>query len=344
MKKIILPGFLIIYMTLGSVAAFAQADKIDKKESREIIIRSNGDTDKKMKIEIDGDKVTVNGKPLSDYKEDDVTIIERDLIHEGSGDMLYFPKGKNRDFEFFNNDSKSFESKTFLGVITEKATNGVKINEVMKGSSAEKAGMKKGDVITKINDKNISNPKDLFDAVQSYKPNEEVKLYYSRDGKKSDMKVKLGERKESTRTFTFNDDNGFRNEDAYNFKKDRYNFKNDGYNFKMAPMPQIRDFPKSYFRYFNNNVKLGVKVEDAPDNAGAKIVNVEQGSAADKAGLKKDDIITEMNGEKVTNIDDVRSGLMDAEDKESYNLKAKRNNAEMNFEIKIPKPVNSADL
>ncbi|MEO8569868.1 MAG: PDZ domain-containing protein, partial [Ginsengibacter sp.] len=99
-----------------------------------------------------------------------------------------------------------------------------------------------------------------------------------------------------------------------------------------------------FFKYFRNSVKLGVKVEDAPDNTGARILSVEEGSAADKAGLKKDDIITELNGDKVTNVDEVRSQLMDAEDKENFNLKAKRNNTDMNFEIKIPKAVNSADL
>ncbi len=189
--------------------------KPQKKESREIIIRNNGDKDTKMKIEIDGDKVTVNGKPLSDYKDDDVTVIEREL--RGGPDMAFFPRGGNRNFEFFRNDSEDSGPKTFLGVITEKANDGVKVNEVMKASSAEKAGLKTGDVITKVNDKNISNPDDLLEAIQSYKPNEEVKVYYKRDGKKNDVKVKLGERKEMKRTFTFNGDNGFGNGQAIQF-------------------------------------------------------------------------------------------------------------------------------
>lgn len=328
MKKIILSGLITACIALSAIVVFAQKEKVEKKESREIIIRNNGDKDTKMKIEIDGDKVTVNGKPLSDYKNDDVTIIERDINQRGRDNLVYSLREPNENFEFFNNDLENSGPKTFMGVITEKTTDGVKINEVMKGSSAEKAGLQNGDVITKINDKNIRNPDDLLEAVQSYKPNEEVKVYYKRNGKINDVKVKLGERKESTRTFIYNDDNGFRN--------------GNGYNFKMPKMP---DFPNTYFKHWNNNnVKLGVKVEDSPGNEGAKILSVEEGSAADKAGLKKDDIITEMDGEKVTNVDEVRLQLMDTGDKESFNLKAKRNNNEMNFEIKIPKPVNSADL
>ena len=82
----------------------------------------------------------------------------------------------------------------------------------------------------------------------------------------------------------------------------------------------------------------------AANNNGAKILNVAEGSAADKAGLKKDDVITEINGEKVDGVYDLRAELMDAEDKETYTIKVKRNDILMNFDIKIPKSVNSADL
>ena len=80
----------------------------------------------------------------------------------------------------------------------------------------------------------------------------------------------------------------------------------------MPPMPKIQGFKNQNFSWnTNNRVKLGVKVEDTQDNSGAKILSVEEGSAADK---------------------------------EHFTLKAKRNNTEMNFDVKIPKPVNSADL
>ncbi|MEP6584573.1 MAG: PDZ domain-containing protein [Ginsengibacter sp.] len=335
MKKIILPGVLTICIAFGSAIVFAQKEKSPKKESREIIIRSDKDVDTKMKIEIDGEKVTVNGKPLSDYKDDDVTIIERDVNRKfglGGGDnMIFTPRGPNEDFEFFNDDLENSGPRTFMGVVTDKTPDGVKVTEVMKGSGAEKAGLQKGDVITKIDDKDISNPDDLLKVVRSYKPDKEVKVYYKRNDRKSDVKVKLGEKKESNRTFIFNDDNGFK--------------KGNGSNFKMPVMPRMPNLPNTYFKHWSNsNIKLGVKVEDLPEDAGAKIISVEEGSAADKAGLKKDDIITEMNGEKISNVEEVRSQLMGAEDKDSFNLKAKRNNSEMNFEIKISKAVNSADL
>ncbi len=327
MKRIIIPGFITACIILSSVPLFAQKEKIDKKISKEIIIRKNGDSDTKMKIEIDGDMVTVNGKPLSDYKDDDVTVIENDRMNRGSNNFLYAPGNDNMNFEIFKRDAQNGKPHAFLGVVTEKTTDGVKINEVKKESSAEKAGLKVGDIITKIDNKDINGPDELMEAVQSYKPKDELKVYYKRDGKKNDVKLKLGESKQSNRTFIFNDDKDSRNE--------------DGYNFNMPPMPKVPGFKNQYFNWnMNNKVKLGVKVEDTQDNSGAKILNVEEGSAADKAGLKKDDIITEMNGEKVNDVDDVRAGLIDGEDKESFTLKAKRNNMEMNFEVKISRPVN----
>ena len=52
MKKTILPGLITVFIALSSIIVFAQKEKIEKKESREIIIRNNGDKDTKMKIEI----------------------------------------------------------------------------------------------------------------------------------------------------------------------------------------------------------------------------------------------------------------------------------------------------
>jgi serine protease Do len=50
----------------------------------------------------------------------------------------------------------------FFGV-----TDGVLVRTVMKGSAAEKAGMKAGDVITKIEDSRISNPGDISRTLRS---------------------------------------------------------------------------------------------------------------------------------------------------------------------------------
>ena len=169
-----------------------------------------------------------------------------------------------------------------------------------------------------------------MDAVKSHKVGDEVKVYYLRDKKKKDIKVKLGETKGNKKTLiykNFNPGNG-----------------NNDFNFKMAPMPKMNN---NFFKFKYNNdskPKLGLKIEDTENDNGVKVINVEEGSAADKAGLKKDDIITSFSGEKVSNVEELMDQVNDSEDKESLNIKAMRNNSEMNFEVKIPKKLNSADL
>ena len=238
-------------------------------------------------------------------------------------------RDKEMNLELFQNDEENATPHAFLGVLTDKVDDGVKISEVVKGSAAEKAGLLKGDIITKLEDKKITSPDDLMDAVRSHKKGDEVKVYYTRDNKKKDVSVKLGETKGNNRTFIYKNVNP--------------EWRGNNFNFKMPPMPNMdRNFFK--FRYDNNKPKFGLKIQDTENNSGVKITDVEEGSPADKAGLKKDDIITSLNGEKVSNVDEVMDKVNDSEDTQTFNIKALRNNSEMSFEVKIPKKLNSANL
>jgi serine protease Do len=344
-KHILFTGILAATVLLSFNSQAQKSESIEKKsetkdgKTKEIIIRKNGDKETKTTIEIDGDNITVNGKPLADYHGDDVSIIKRD-IRDRSHNFLITPgNGNDMELNAFGNDwdndvdlgDDNGRTRPFLGVMTEKTSDGAKITSVVKGSAAEKAGLQKDDIITSLNDKKIASPEELMDVVKTYKPADNVKIDYLRNNKKKDLNVKLGEKKDRNRTF------------VYNYNKDLGN----GFNFKMPPMPPMPRMPKTFFKYKSwsgNTPKLGLKIEDVENDGGVKIVNVEEGSAAEKAGLKKDDVITEVNGEKVSNVDEVRDQVNDTEDKESVSLKAKRNNNEMKFEIKIPKQVNSADL
>ena len=65
----------------------------------------------------------------------------------------------------------------FLGVMSEKTEQGAKITDVTKESAAEKAGLKEGDVITKINNSAISGPDDLYKIVGQHKPDDKSYNY-----------------------------------------------------------------------------------------------------------------------------------------------------------------------
>ena len=95
---------------------------------------------------------------------------------------------------------------------------------------------------------------------------------------------------------------------------------------------------------FPRQQKLGLKIQDTEDGNGIKVLSTDKDSPAEKAGLQKDDIVTEIAGKAINNTDDAREQLHEVHDKSSYTIKAKRNGTEMSFDIKIPKKLKTADL
>lgn len=100
---------------------------------------------------------------------------------------------------------KQFSKKGgYLGVIVDnltdqlleyfKADYGVLVKQVAKNSPAEKAGIKAGDVIYKINDKKIKDAADLVRTVQYYDPGDKITVYFIRNGKKKSVTVILGKK------------------------------------------------------------------------------------------------------------------------------------------------------
>lgn len=67
------------------------------------------------------------------------------------------------------------------------------LSAVVSGSPADKAGIKEGDVILKINSDELGEGKSLNRYLSKYQPGDEVTLKIQRDGKEIDVKVKLGE-------------------------------------------------------------------------------------------------------------------------------------------------------
>lgn len=72
-----------------------------------------------------------------------------------------------------------------------KETTGVLIDKVSKNTGAEKAGLKKGDIINKLDDKNIITFADLTSYINTKRPNDDVKVGFLRDGKLMSTTVKL---------------------------------------------------------------------------------------------------------------------------------------------------------
>jgi putative serine protease PepD len=69
---------------------------------------------------------------------------------------------------------------------------GATIGEVTSGGAADKAGLKSGDVVTAIDGKAIASGDALVAAVRSHRPDDEVTINFTRNGKAQTVKSKLG--------------------------------------------------------------------------------------------------------------------------------------------------------
>jgi serine protease Do len=343
MNKVIftIMPWLFAAISYKAIGQETPAPPAPPKESREIIIRKKGDKDATVTVEFKDDKVLINGKPMVEFKDDAITINNRTFkfkdFENGFEDFGKHMEdfGRQMELKFKGNDVHGdFKmGGNFLGVVTEKADEGAKITEVVKGSAAEKADLKEGDIITKIEDKKVTGPGELAEIIGGFEPKKEVKIYYKRDKKEKTAKATLQERKESgTRTFTFTSPDGG---DMRALAVPR----------PLPGVPGNFDFNIDQFKMdFNRGPKLGLKIQDLQEGSGVKVLDVEEGSPAEKAGLKKDDVITAVGAEKVNNTDEAREQLHLNDSKNSYTIGAKRNNTDMQFEIKIPKKLKTADL
>lgn len=292
-----------------------------------IIIHKNGLAKEKVTVVIDGNNVTVNGKPVDDFKSDNIDIEKTEAPDITiAGNDFNFP-GMNGQMaprvRVFGNDmmKKIKSNSAFLGVMSDKTDNGAKITDVTKGSAAEKAGLKEGDIITKINDSAIAGPNDLYKAIGKYKPEDKVSITYLRNGKQATTQATLGK---SDQVHVYS-----------------WNAPGDNFNYNLN-----RDLNHNFsFTWNDDKPRLGVEVQDTEDGGGVKITNMDDDDApAAKAGLKEDDIITQVNGKSISSVDDLKESLKDVKKGDTLKITYKRNNQTQSADVKFPKDLKTMDL
>lgn len=80
-------------------------------------------------------------------------------------------------------------------------TQGFYVDSVVKGSGAEKAGVKKGDVITKIDDRTVNGFADINSVIVTKRPNDIVRVVVNRDGDLKTLPVKLSKNEINSYTY-----------------------------------------------------------------------------------------------------------------------------------------------
>ncbi len=173
--------------------------------------------------------------------------------------------------------------------ITEKS--GVLVSNVRQGSAAEKAGVKRGDIVTAINGEKIDDSNVLRNKVAGTLPGTEIKLTIVRDGKSQEMTATLDE-------FNTGDEKGStpgRDDGDGSTPKDQ------GGKLGLSLEPVT---PETARRLGLESGSEGVVVTEVDPN----------GPAADE-GVTRGDVILEINRKPVNSIEDVRSALDASGDK-----------------------------
>jgi len=311
-------------------------EAIDNADQSEIIIRQKGDKDAKITLEIKNGEYFINGKPLEKFDDQNVIVEKREFSEDIDMNGIYSPSPfrinpgdedrmerdyRNRD-EMARKIQKSIQvsmNSAYLGVSSRKSEKGgATVLEVTKGSPAEKAGIKKGDIITKVNDSKIESPEGLFETIHNFKPGDKVKIFFTRDGKEQSVTATL---------------------EKSEFKQKDFNYN---YNFRMPPMPEM--YGMDMDSWAHKQPKLGIKAQDAEDGKGVNVLEVEDSSAAFKSGLKKGDIILQFDGADVNSTNELVDQMQEARHKQAIKVKILRAGVTQEIEIKIPRKLKTAEL
>jgi serine protease Do len=150
-------------------------------------------------------------------------------------------------------------------------TKGVIVADVLPDSPAEKDGLKRGDIVEKINGKQVENANQLSRSIAAMKPDAAVTLDVIRDGKPVTVKVTIG--------------------------------------IMPEEIPgQKAAAPKSESAWGitvqNVTPELAQKFGLDEKEAGVVITEVAQGAPAAEARLRQGDLIKEVNRQKIQNVRD----------------------------------------
>ena len=152
-----------------------------------------------------------------------------------------------------------------------EAAAGALIDNVEPGTPAAEAGLKSGDVITKLNAKAVKDPSDLTRQVRSVKPGEKVEISFLRDGAEMTVSIALAAQKNEQAAIG----GGTENEGALIL------------GVQLAPANQIA----------------------GAGDQGVAIVNVDPNGMAASKGLSDGDIILDVSGKTVSQPSEVKADI-----------------------------------
>ena len=156
-----------------------------------------------------------------------------------------------------------------------KGTKGALVSDVLKGSPAEKAGVKRGDVVVAFDGKEIKESHDLPSVVAATPVGKEAPLKVLRDGKELTLKVKVAKLES-------------KEEEAGKAEA----VQEGKWGLQLEELTPER------------SRQLGLKPE-----RGVLVVDVRPGSPADEASIQRGDVVLEVNRHEVKSVEDMKEKM-----------------------------------
>jgi membrane-associated protease RseP (regulator of RpoE activity) len=164
---------LALFAVLTLFTGMAIAQEVEK----EITVTIDEDSGSMMKIIV-----------IEDGESQEINIGGEDFNWHGdmSNCMTGIMEAPDHGFLGVQLDDLNDQLKDYFEV-----DSGVLIEEITADSAAEKAGLKAGDVILKIEDTEVANASDVIAFMKETKPEDEIKVHFKRKGKNKSKKVTL---------------------------------------------------------------------------------------------------------------------------------------------------------
>jgi len=225
------------------------------------------------------------------------------------------------------------EDGPFLGVHVEDITRenmnrynltgeprGVGVREVFKGSPAERAGLRAGDVIVRFDGEQVTSVRKLTRLIEEDAPDHTARLTILRNGSEQEVSATLASRGGGFAPVLageampgFDTEELRRLGEQWKENSEEWQLKGDEMRKKLDELQRehagVNTFGTSR-RIGVTTSTLGKQLADYFGVSHGVLVNsVESNSPADKAGLKAGDIITEADGQKVEDAGDLVNAL-----------------------------------
>lgn len=200
---------------------------------------------------------------------------------------------------------KSLDDKT-ARALRIPSTNGVLVDKVNKGSAGEDAGLKDGDIILKVDGREVKYSNQLQSMVGMHRPGEVISLTIYRDEKTFDVKVKLKARDEDKETSSVDRNDSDSDTDTDATKP--MSFEKIGFSVKPIDAKTKKDL----------NIESGVVVSSVASYSQAADNGIVPGQVIFEARVGKK--IT-----KITSVSSLKAFISERQPGESFLLRVVRN-------------------